>query len=446
VMSVFLRNLALSLGFTNPEALVIQTCKSAGVLSAAAKARKQQQQQHATTPQEQKQEEEVEARASIGKQLSEMKVMLMGDAEKEVDEAVAKKLAEAALRYAFARSVASALPEFPLEACKSAAHVFSNLLRREDLGARFAEQVASKESLESLTRAFPEQTAEVALACGMILKEAARTHQVVAEALLFKSKSVWLFLTDYVHLKNFDVSADAFDLVRVLLTSHKTLAATFIGDNYDFFFECFHRLLTSDNYVTCRESLRLLSDLLLERSNYATMMAYVSSRDNLKIFMLLLRSKKQRIQLETFHVFKVFVANPKKHPAVAKVLSQNKDKLLAFLAAFHDDKRDDQFLEERQLILDTLAALQPPPPEDSPAWLEQAKAATAGCRHRRNSAASSSSSSSSSSSRRNDNGQAQAASSAAAAVSFLLLLLPFFFVAGQRFVVDSAEILPCSGN
>ena len=359
--------------FSNPEELVTQTCKSASLLCTAARLKRASSTTINVDGVEKDVEEAIEtARVTIGKQLGEMKLILMGDQEKEVDEDRAKKLADAALANNLARSLAACVIELPLESCKNAAHVFSNLIRRDKSFA--AHVVKDGYVLEALARAYPEN-AEVALACGMMLKEAAR-HDIVAAALL-KSPSFWLFLTDYVNLKDFDVSADSFDLVRVLLTRHKTLAAKFILENYDFFFECFHHLLQSKNYVTCRESLRLLSDILLDRSNYATMMRYIAQSDNLKIFMLLLRSKKLRIQLEAFHVFKVFVANPKKHPTITKVLYQNKEKLLAFLQDFHNDKSDDQFIEERQLILDTLTALDPPPPDDSQAWNDAANAALA---------------------------------------------------------------------
>jgi Mo25-like len=59
---------------------------------------------------------------------------------------------------------------------------------------------------------------------------------------------------------------------------------------------------------------------------------------NLKMMMNLLRDKSRNIQFEAFHVFKVFVANPKKPPQIESILRRNKDKLLAFLKDFHNDK------------------------------------------------------------------------------------------------------------
>ena len=119
-------------------------------------------------------------------------------------------------------------------------------------------------------------------------------------------------------------------------------------------------LIDSDNYITRRRSLKLLSEILLDHNNYSFMMSYISSRSNLKIVMNLLRHKSSaQIQLEAFHIFKVFVANPKKAAEVEEVLSQNKARLIAYLQPFHSykDKDDPQFVDEKRLLLDTLALL-----------------------------------------------------------------------------------------
>ena len=107
-----------------------------------------------------------------------------------------------------------------------------------------------------------------------------------------------------MRLKSFEVASDAFELLKALLVDHCSLAAAFIEANYETFVLHYNQLLQSENYVTCRESLRLLGELLLERANFSTMMKYISDPENLKVLMSLLRSKKARIQIEAFHVFK----------------------------------------------------------------------------------------------------------------------------------------------
>jgi hypothetical protein len=47
-------------------------------------------------------------------------------------------------------------------------------------------------------------------------------------------------------------------------------------------------LLQSDNYITRRRSLKLLAEILLDRSNYSVMMCYISNKGNLKVRFVLL--------------------------------------------------------------------------------------------------------------------------------------------------------------
>lgn len=53
-----------------------------------------------------------------------------------------------------------------------------------------------------------------------------------------------------------------------LLTRHKMLCAEFLEANYDQVFTHYQQLLNSENYVTRRQSLKLLGELLLDRHNF----------------------------------------------------------------------------------------------------------------------------------------------------------------------------------
>jgi hypothetical protein len=58
-------------------------------------------------------------------------------------------------------------------------------------------------------------------------------------------------------------------LLQELLTKHKMLAADFLEANFDKVFTQYQKLLHSDNYVTRRQSLKLLGELLLDRHNFS---------------------------------------------------------------------------------------------------------------------------------------------------------------------------------
>lgn len=63
--------------------------------------------------------------------------------------------------------------------------------------------------------------------------------------------------------------------------------------------------MQSDSYVTQRQSLQLLGEILLDRANYRVMTAYVDQGEHLKRVMNLLKDSRNMIKYEAFHVFKV---------------------------------------------------------------------------------------------------------------------------------------------
>ncbi|CAN0542634.1 unnamed protein product, partial [Ectocarpus sp. 8 AP-2014] len=81
----------------------------------------------------------------------------------------------------------------------------------------------------------------------------------------------------------------------------------FLAQKFETVFDKYNILLRSANYVTRRQSLKLLGELLLDRSNFQVMMRYIQDKENLKMMMNLLRDKSPNIQYEAFHVFKVCV-------------------------------------------------------------------------------------------------------------------------------------------
>jgi calcium binding protein 39 len=212
-------------------------------------------------------------------------------------------------------------------------------------------------AVEQLVAGYCKEEA-VALKCGVILRESLR-NEAVADRVI-NSELLWRFFDEFVNTPQYAIGSDAFNILRDLLTRHKDLVAGFMEENYEKVFKTYYnKLLNSENYVTRRQSLKLLGELLLDRKNYNTMIKYIQDKENLKIIMNLLRNKFPNIQFEAFHVFKVFVANPNKGPEVLKILSRNATKLVKYLSTFHADKEEDeQFKEEKDLLISTLQKIE----------------------------------------------------------------------------------------
>ncbi|KAF1324382.1 Calcium-binding protein, partial [Globisporangium splendens] len=225
------------------------------------------------------------------------------------------------------------LDKLPFEARKHFAQVFNNLMRR-DLSGFVGYVERQPEILSALVAGY--ENPEIALNCGTMLRESIR-HELIAAKLLYSS-DLWKFFDSYVHLPNFEVGSDAFATFKDLLTRHKGLSAQFFTSHFDQVFTKYNSLLNSENYVTRRQSLKLLGEILLDRSNFDIMMKYIGEKENLKMMMNLLRDTSANIQFEAFHVFKVFVANPKKPDAISQILLNNREKLVAYLKNFQNSK------------------------------------------------------------------------------------------------------------
>ncbi|KAG0643880.1 Mo25-like protein [Tuber brumale] len=306
------------------------------------------------------------ASEDVSRLLAQMKVVLQGNAETDPIPDQVQMLALEVYAIDLLPLLANNMARLDFEAKKDVTALFNGLLR-------YCPQPISRfptvdylhtnrpDTLITLVKGYENK--DVANNCGTILRESFK-HQALAHVVLY-DEIFWRFF-DYVQGGSFDIASDAFGTFRELLTKHKLLVAQFLGQNYVRFFLKYNTLLVSPNYVTKRQSIKLLGEILLDRANYNIMLAYVDSPDHLKLTMNLLRDKSKNIQYEAFHVFKVFVANPKKSKPVQDILLKNREKLLAFLPKFHDDRREDeQFIDEKGFLMKQIIELgnQPQQPQ-----------------------------------------------------------------------------------
>lgn len=286
-----------------------------------------------------------------------MKNLLYGTGEQDPQAELAAQLAQEFYNHDTLLHMVKNLHRLDFEAKKDAAQICNNILRRQ-IGTRSptVEYVCTKSDiLFILIKGY--ESSEIALNCGVILRECVR-HEPLAKIILYSDQFFNFF--SYVEMSTFDVASDAFATFRELLTRHKILCAQFLEQNYEKVFEYYQRLLNSENYVTRRQSLKLLGELLLDRHNFTVMSRYISSPDNLKLMMNMLRDHSRNIQFEAFHVFKVFVANPNKTKAIQDILLKNQEKLVQFLQKFHNDRtEDEQFSEEKAYLIKQIREMVP---------------------------------------------------------------------------------------
>lgn len=247
------------------------------------------------------------------------------------------------------------LPKLNFEARKDATRVVANL-QRQQVQSRLIASIYLEENLDLMDNLLTGyEDPNLALHYGGMLRECIR-HQVVARYVLQSAHMRKFF--DYIQLPNFDVASDAAATFKELMTRHKSTVAEFLTENCTWFFAEFNsKLLQSSNYMTRRQAVKLLGDMLLDRSNSGVMIRYVSSTDNMRVLMNLLRESHKCIQIDAFHVFKLFVANQNKPTDVVNILCANRNKLLRFFDAFNLDKEDETFEADKAQVIKEISGL-----------------------------------------------------------------------------------------
>ncbi|AOA63366.1 RAM signaling network component [Komagataella phaffii CBS 7435] len=233
----------------------------------------------------------------------------------------------------------------------------TSLLRRE-IGNRSPtiDYLLTHDYVIQLLMKAPEYHSNINILLSNILRECIKFEKVCRYCL--NSELFWQYFK-YSQQSSFENSTDALITLNDLLANHHGLVQEFFSkqSNLDRFIENINKLITCNNYVTKRQSIKLLSKLILQRSNYNLMTDYVNNSSNLKLIMINLSDKSKNLQYESFQVFKVFVANPKKNRQILDILIKNREKLLFFLKEFNYNDKDTVFNEEKEFLIQQIEEL-----------------------------------------------------------------------------------------
>lgn len=253
------------------------------------------------------------------------------------------------------------LTRLPFEARKDAVRLMRALLRcgvAEPLP--HAEMVGYVRGRREMVRLLLQGCGnpEDVIICGQTLRDCARYSELVT--LLLQEERAALELMALVRHPSFDVACDAFASLRELLLQQKEAAAVHIEENFSEFFRSYNELLQAEDYVTRRQALRLLGEMLLDGHFTAVMIKYVTNYHFLRIHMNLLLDPSPMIQLGAFHVLKIFVANPEKPPRVEQILQRNARGLRRVLEALPQVREQDEDLaQDVWAVLEILSTMPP---------------------------------------------------------------------------------------
>lgn len=195
---------------------------------------------------------------------------------------------------------------------------------------------------------------EAALHCGVVLRSCLRHDELVQ---CFVDGNMVFDLIRFAGHISMDISQDAFCSLREVLLEHRVVSAPWVNSHYREFVERYNALLDSKEYLVVRSALTLLAFVMLHWRFKSVMEAYIEDDRNLRLHMNHLRDPSKAIQLDAFHMFKIFVLNPMT-PKVQQILYKNKEKLIELVQSLVPTRMDDtSFVEDQKKVVEILGPL-----------------------------------------------------------------------------------------
>ena len=292
----------------------------------------------------------------VSRYLAQVKVILHGDDETNPHPDSISQLAQEVYVTDCLYHLIYSLLKLDFDSRKDVLILFLALLRRQ-IGSKSPTVdyiLHSKPEILVLLMRGPENP-EIGLILGQILRDCIKFEEVNRFVLLHQL--FWNYFK-YCQVDIFEIATDAFTTLHDLLTVHRKLVLEFLASNYENFTHQINKLLQLNNYVTKRQSVRLLAELVLHRQNQNFLNRYFDDTTNLKLIMLLLLDKLKNLQIEGFHIFKFFVAKPKKLQKILDILTKNKENFLELFKNFDVNyANDSNLVEERDYILSEIQKL-----------------------------------------------------------------------------------------
>lgn len=287
--------------------------------------------------------------------LKQVKIVLYGDDENSPQPDQISQLAQELYASDCLYHLTQNLRKLDFDLRKDVVILFLTLLRRKignDLPT-VDYLVHQKPEVLIMLMKSPEHL-DVALVCGQILRDCAR-FEVINRFIIYHPLFWNLF--KYAQIPIFEIATDVFVTLQQILTTHRKLVSEFLGKNCEQITSNINHLMKSENYVTKRQSVRLLSELVMQKLNHMFLMYYFDDTTSLKVVMLLLSDKLKNVQMEGFHIFKFFVAKPKKSQKVLDILIKNKENFTQFFNNFDVGGTGTSVVEERDYIMGEIQKL-----------------------------------------------------------------------------------------
>ncbi len=198
--------------------------------------------------------------------------------------------------------------------------------------------------------------------CGQFFRELLQFPALFQRALTISTlRSLGL----YSKSPQFEVSADAFESFKILLSTEFDFLPDFLAANYAEIDRILEDLRKTDNYFLKRQTLALTVRLLEQERNAQFRQLYASEPEHTKSAMTALKSDSSRqVKVESFFVFAAIVdlqlqqsLEAQQQSGCLKIIRKNKDRLVSFLQEFGQDVEDEKLHGVKRRLLEGLRVL-----------------------------------------------------------------------------------------
>mmetsp|Transcript_5481 Transcript_5481/g.13355 ORF Transcript_5481/g.13355 Transcript_5481/m.13355 type:complete len:380 (+) Transcript_5481:221-1360(+) len=322
--------------------------------------------------------------SKLEKNLKDMTIILYGDGEKPVDPNKITKLIREFRQSNLVTRLVMNIHELGFEVPKSLSKILCFWLHdKSTYNDAIGYFTVNPQLIPHLIRHFEKE--EVSLPSANIVKEALIHPQLLKPALEEKGGALVFKVLDYVALKDVAFASEAYGMLDAIINcrlskdqnisadmqkEHLKLVAKWLEKNKTAFWKKVHTFMEPNGaHLMMEQMLKLVYQILKTHRNYYVMIDYINDPNNLTRIMKLLRVPNKKIQVMAFNVFKIFVANPKKEPAIVEILLPNREKIQNFLKSIgDDDELDGKFEDDLEVLkeqLKELKALDKKPKEDN---------------------------------------------------------------------------------
>lgn len=185
-----------------------------------------------------------------------------------------------------------------------------------------------------------------------------RSCAIVADftRFLFQIGVVGSFV-QYLSSDNFDQLSTAFATYECLLMIHPDITSEYFSVKWQIFAIQFKQLMSSPNYLVQLTFLPILFRFITNENCKQVFFRFLDDPENLQLIMCILKRNSKKVQMHAYSIFKLFVLNPRKHPSIVSLLSNNKSALIKYLKDFNFDENDVELENEKQSIISLIANL-----------------------------------------------------------------------------------------